>query len=99
MGLLKNLLPAIGVALALFGVGLVVKPEETVQIVLGGKVLKGSMFAWSALGSFKFGFGMLAIFSRNWWGRRFPRPLYARACILFTPSMVDAQTADERSLD
>lgn len=93
MGLLKNLLPAIGLALALFGVGLVVQPEDTVRIVLGGKVLKGSTFAWSALGSFKFGFGMLAIFSRNWWGEKRSSPFCLHAPRVFSHTLVVCSVA------
>ena len=69
MGLLKNLLPVVGVCVAIVGVALVVAPHETVKIVYGGKVLPGSELGWTTRGSLEFGYGMLAIFSRNWWGR------------------------------
>lgn len=68
MGLLKNLLPVVGAYIAVVGVFLVVAPHETVKIVYGGKVLPGSLLGWTTRGSFEFGYGMLAVFSRNWWG-------------------------------
>ena len=80
MGLLKNLLPVVGAVLALVGVFLVVMPHETVALVYGGKVLPGSLLGWTTRGSFEFGYGMLAIFSRNWWGRAgplLPLPLHS----------------------
>jgi hypothetical protein len=68
MGFLKHLLPLMGVCFAVVGASLVVAPQETVSAVYGGKTVAGSLLAWTTRGAFEFGFGMLAIFSRNWLG-------------------------------
>lgn len=68
MGLLKNVLPVMGAGIAVIGLGLMLAPEDTVKHVYGGKgkVLPGTLLGWTTRGSFEFGYGMLAIFSRNW---------------------------------